>query len=61
MGLGNIRVVTTTAGLGIRADIVLYSLVRNNPEKRVGAAGNLHDINVAISRSKREIDYPWQF
>jgi superfamily I DNA and/or RNA helicase len=32
LGLGNIRVVTTTGALGTQADIVIYSLVRNNPE-----------------------------
>ena len=55
MGLHNIRVVTTTGALGTQADIVLYSLVRNNPEKRVGAAGNLQDVNVAISRAKEKL------
>jgi hypothetical protein len=55
MGLNNIRVVTTTGALGTQADIVIYSLVRNNPEKKVGAAGTLQDVNVAISRAKEKL------
>jgi superfamily I DNA and/or RNA helicase len=30
-------------------------LVRNNPERNVGAAGTLQDLNVAISRSKEKL------
>jgi superfamily I DNA and/or RNA helicase len=41
--------------LGTQADIVLFSLVRNNPERNVGAAGTLQDLNVAISRSKEKL------
>ena len=56
MGLGrNIRVTTTTGALGTQADIVIFSLVRNNPENNVGAAGTLQDVNVAISRSKEKL------
>ncbi|MGA9149461.1 MAG: hypothetical protein WBZ36_02695 [Candidatus Nitrosopolaris sp.] len=43
--------VTTRGALGTQADIVIFSLTRNNPE-RVGAAGTLQDINVAISRAR---------
>jgi superfamily I DNA and/or RNA helicase len=32
-----------------------FSLVRNNPENKVGAAGTLQDVNVAISRSKERL------
>ena len=46
------KVTTTTGALGTQADIVIFSLVRNNPERNVGAAGTLQDLNVAISRSK---------
>jgi superfamily I DNA and/or RNA helicase len=41
--------------LGTQADIVIFSLVRNNPERNVGAAGTLQDLNVAISRSKEKL------
>jgi hypothetical protein len=55
MGHENIKVTTTTGALGTQADIVLFSLVRNNPERNVGAAGTLQDLNVAISRSKEKL------
>jgi superfamily I DNA and/or RNA helicase len=51
----NTKVTTTTGALGTQADIVIFSLVRNNPERNVGAAGTLQDINVAISRSKEKL------
>ena len=49
------RILTTTGALGTQADIVIFSLVRNNPERLVGALGSLQDINVAISRSKEKL------
>ena len=55
LGLTNIRVLTTTGALGTQADIVLFSIVRNNPERQVGAVGSLQDLNVAISRSKEKL------
>jgi hypothetical protein len=55
MGIPNIRVTTTTGALGTQSDIVIFSLVRNNPERIVGAAGTLQDLNVAISRSKEKL------
>jgi AAA domain len=55
MGHSNIKVTTTTGALGTQADIVLFSLTRNNPERNVGAAGALQDLNVAISRSKEKL------
>jgi energy-coupling factor transporter ATP-binding protein EcfA2 len=56
MGIGeSIKVTTTTGALGTQADIVIFSLVRNNPENNVGAAGTLQDVNVAISRSKEKL------
>lgn len=51
----NVRVLTSTGALGIQADIVLFSIVRNNPERIVGAVGSLQDLNVAISRSKEKL------
>jgi len=33
-----------------------FSLVRNNPQNNVGAAGTLQDVNVAISRSKEKLN-----
>lgn len=51
----NIKVTTTTGALGTQADIVIFSLVRNNAENNVGAAGTLQDVNVAISRSKEKL------
>jgi len=51
----NIKVTTTTGVLGTQADIVLFLLTRNNPERNVGAAGTLQDLNVAISRSKEKL------
>jgi superfamily I DNA and/or RNA helicase len=41
MGHANIKVTTTTGALGTQADIVLFSLTRNNPERIVGATGTL--------------------
>jgi superfamily I DNA and/or RNA helicase len=55
MGYTNIKVTTTTGALGTQADIVLFSLTRNNKERNVGAAGTLQDLNVAISRSKEKL------
>ena len=56
MGLiSNFRVITTTAVLSTQSDIALFFLVRNNPERIVGAAGTLQDLNVAISRPKEKI------
>ena len=55
MGHTDIKVTTTTGALGTQADIVLFSLARNNPERNVGAAGTLQDLNVAISRSKEKL------
>ena len=55
MGHSNIKVTTTTGALGTQADIVLFSLTRNNPERNVGATGTLQDLNVAISRSKEKL------
>jgi superfamily I DNA and/or RNA helicase len=51
----HIKVATTTGALGTQADITLVSLVRNNPERQVGAAGTLQDLNVSISRSKEKL------
>ena len=53
--IDEVKVTTTTGALGTQADIVLFSLVRNNEERNVGAAGNLQDVNVAISRSKEKL------
>ena len=55
MGHSDIKVTTTTGALGTQADIVLFSLTRNNPERNVGAAGTLQDVNVAISRAKEKL------
>ncbi|HEX9318475.1 MAG TPA: DEAD/DEAH box helicase [Nitrososphaeraceae archaeon] len=55
MGHTDVKVTTTTSALGTQADIVLFSLVRNNPERIVGQAGTLQDLNVAISRSKEKL------
>jgi hypothetical protein len=51
----NTKVTTTTGALGTQANIVIFSLVRNNPERNVGAAGTLQDLNVAISRSMEKL------
>lgn len=50
-----VRVLTSTGALGTQADVVLFSIVRNNPERIVGAVGSLQDLNVAISRSKEKL------
>ena len=55
MGHSDIKVTTTTGALGTQADIVLFSITRNNPERNVGAAGTLQDVNVAISRAKEKL------
>ncbi|MFZ0510351.1 MAG: AAA domain-containing protein [Candidatus Nitrosopolaris sp.] len=51
----DIRVTTTTSALGTQGDIVLFSLVRNNQERYLGAAGALQDLNVSISRAKKKL------
>jgi superfamily I DNA and/or RNA helicase len=53
--IDRIKVTTTTGALGTQADIVIFSLARNNQEKNVGAAGNLQDVNVAISRAREKL------
>jgi hypothetical protein len=53
--MDKVKVTTTTGALGTQADIVIFSLVRNNKEKNVGAAGTLQDVNVAISRSREKL------
>jgi len=55
IGDNRTKVTTTTGALGTQADIVIFSLVRNNPERNVGAAGTLQDLNVAISRAKEKL------
>jgi superfamily I DNA and/or RNA helicase len=55
LGHENIKVTTTTGALGTQAEIVIFSLVRNNQDRNVGAAGTLQDLNVAISRSKEKL------
>ena len=56
MGIGEcVKVTTTTGALGTQADIVIFSLVRNNLENNIGAAGTLQDLNVAIFRSKEKL------
>ena len=55
MGYQNVRVVTTSAALGTEADVVLFSLTRNNSDQIIGAAGGLEDLNVGISRSKYKL------
>jgi hypothetical protein len=55
MGHSDIKVTTTTGALGTQADIVIFSLTRSNPERNVGAAGTLQDVNVAISRAKEKL------
>jgi len=55
MGLEHIRVTTTTGALGTQADVVLFSLARNNENKIIGAAGTLEDLNVSISRAKNKL------
>jgi energy-coupling factor transporter ATP-binding protein EcfA2 len=50
-----VRVLTTAGALGTQADIVIFTIVRNNPERQIGAIGSLQDLNVAISRSKEKL------
>ena len=51
----NIKVTTTTTALGTQGDIVLFSLVRNNQDKTLGALAELPDLNVSISRAKKKL------
>lgn len=51
----NIKVTTTTTALGTQGDIVLFSLVRNNHDKNLGALAELPDLNVSISRAKKKL------
>jgi superfamily I DNA and/or RNA helicase len=55
IGDHNTKVTTTTGALGTQADIVLFSLVRKDPERIVGAARTLQDLNIAISGSKEKL------
>ena len=50
-----IRVLTTAGALGTQADVVIFTIVRNNLERQIGAIGSLQDLNVAISRSKEKL------
>jgi superfamily I DNA and/or RNA helicase len=52
MGHSDIKV-TTTGGLGTQADIVLFSLTRNNPERNVGAAGRSKTLMSLFPELKR--------
>jgi AAA domain len=49
----SVRVLTSTGALGTQADVVLFSIVRNNPERIVGAVVSLQDLN-GYSRSYDE-------
>jgi superfamily I DNA and/or RNA helicase len=51
----NIKVTTTTTALGTQGDIVIFSLVRNNQDKALGALTELPDLNVSISRPKKKL------
>lgn len=51
----NIKVTTTTTALGTQGDIVLFSIVRNNQDKTLGALAELPDLNVSISRAKKKL------
>jgi superfamily I DNA and/or RNA helicase len=51
----NIKVTTITTALGTQGDIVLFSLVRNNQDKLLGALAELPDLNVTISRAKKKL------
>jgi superfamily I DNA and/or RNA helicase len=51
----DIKVTTTTTALGTQGDIVLFSLVRNNQDKTLGALAELPDLNVSISRAKKKL------
>ena len=51
----DVRVLTTAGALGTQADAVIFTVVRNNSERRIGATGSLQDLNVAISRSKEKL------
>jgi energy-coupling factor transporter ATP-binding protein EcfA2 len=51
----DIKVTTTTTALGTQGDIVLFSLVRNNHDKTLGALAELPDLNVSISRAKKKL------
>jgi hypothetical protein len=53
LGLRDVRVLSVREALGSEADIVVFSLVRNNPAHVLGASGTLPDLNVAISRARR--------
>jgi superfamily I DNA and/or RNA helicase len=55
----NIKVTTTTA-LGTQGDIVLFSLVRNNQDRTLGALADLPDLNVSISRAKKKLIINWK-
>ncbi len=51
-GLDQVRIMTTTRALGQEADVVIFSVVRSNRERLIGASGNPEAINVAISRAR---------
>jgi superfamily I DNA and/or RNA helicase len=51
----NIKVTKTTNALGTQGDIVLASIVRDNQDKTLGARAELPDLNVSISKAKKEL------
>ena len=55
MGLNDIRVLTTTGAFRLTGRYHIFSIVRNNPERRIGAVGSLQDLNVAISQAKEKL------
>ena len=49
----NIKVTTTTTALVTQGDIVLFSLVRNNQDKTLGALADLPDLNVSFLEPRK--------
>jgi superfamily I DNA and/or RNA helicase len=50
-----VTVMTVDSAQGSEADIVIISCVRSNEERRIGHAGNMRRINVALSRAKERL------
>ncbi|CAO4385969.1 unnamed protein product [Caenorhabditis nigoni] len=53
MDLKNTKIETVDNVKGQEYDIVIFTSVRNNPQKNFGFASDVHRLNVAVTRAKR--------
>ena len=53
--LENIRIRTINSFQGQEADVVIFSLVRSNPDGNIGFLKDYRRINVAMTRAKQKL------